>query len=213
MNPQPIEDLIQRLRKLPGVGEKTATRYALHLATHGADAADLGVLLSRLKDAVGPCPDCLATIDLSRPCGYCARTVDVLCVVHRYVDLLAVERAAPGAARYFVLGQVLSPLGGVGESELPIAGLLAAVAPVREVVLALPATVDGQATTLLLAQKLTAAGKQVSTLARGIAHGADLEFADPITMRGAFDGRVRVGEPTTPPAPSGALDEAIGEEG
>lgn len=191
MTPAPLQAIIQLLRTLPGVGEKTAARYAMHLAA-GENTMRLGTAIANLPLVVKPCPTCRALIDATTPCPFCARSSTILCVVHRYVDLLAVERAAPGAARYFVLGKVLSPLDGVHEQDLPIDALLGAAEPVAEVVLGLPASVDGAATTLLLAQKLLAVGKQVSTLARGLAHGADIEFADPITMRGAFDGRVRV---------------------
>lgn len=186
--PASIRAVAEILRSIPGVGEKTALRYALNLATN-PNTMRLGEALTGLPMVVQPCPDCRALVDSSEACPFCARGTRILCVVYRYVDLLAVERAATGM-RFFVLGALISPLEGVNADDLPLDGLRAAAALVDEVVLAMPASVDGEATALFLARELKQAN--ISRLARGLPHGGDLEFADPITMRGAFESRTKV---------------------
>lgn len=187
----PIPERLRRVAKLlqtiPGVGEKTALRYALHLVT-SPNTLLLGEAITELPLAVRPCETCRALVE-GDACPFCARTSTVLCVVHRFVDLLAVERAV-GGMRYFVLGKLLSPLDGVDQSDLPLDELRALTRGATEVVLALPNSVDGEATALFLARSLE--GANVSRPARGLPHGGDLEFADQVTMQGAFKSRARV---------------------
>jgi recombination protein RecR len=156
----------------------------------------LGETLMMLPMSVSACPTCRALVD-DTGCAFCRRDSRTLCVVFRFVDLLSVDRAthdrATGGMRFFVLGKLLSPLEGVDASDLPLDALRAAVEAADEVVLALPASVDGEATALFLAGEL--ASKVVSRLARGLPHGGDLEFADPITVRGAFDSRTALAGP------------------
>lgn len=187
----PIPDSIRKVAKLlqtiPGVGEKTALRYALYLVT-SPNAMLLGEAVAALPLSVHPCETCMALVE-GEGCPFCARSSTVLCVVHRFVDLLAVERAV-GGMRFFVLGKLLSPLDGVDQSDLPLAELRALTREASEVVLALPNSVDGEATALFLARSLE--GVNVSRPARGLPHGGDLEFADQVTMQGAFKSRARV---------------------
>src|SRR6185295_14648303 len=120
------------------------------------------------------------------------RDASLLCVVARVQDLLAIERSGAMRGRYFVLGKLLSPLEGIGASELPLDALKAAIAgetPVREVLVATPPSVDGEATALLVARELAALGVNVTRIASGIPHGGDLEFADQITLGRAIAGR------------------------
>lgn len=187
MIPTAVRELAKLLQSIPGVGEKTAMRYALHLVTN-PNTMHLGEALVGLPLSVRTCETCRALVD-NDGCPFCKRDSKVLCVVHRFVDLLSVERAAAGM-RFFVLGKLISPLEGVHSEDLPMDALHGQVALAEEVVLAMPASVDGEATALFLARHL--AEKVVSRLARGLPHGGDLEFADPITMRGAFDARTRV---------------------
>src|SRR5689334_2534234 len=129
MLPDRLRVLVQLLARLPGVGEKTAQRYALHLAAEGGSlAADLGRELSGLPEAVRPCDRCgnLSEIDAAGAalCPVCRddrRDRTLLCVVARVQDLLAVERSGAMRGRYFVLGRLLSPLDGIGPDELPLA--------------------------------------------------------------------------------------------
>lgn len=186
--PEAIHDVARRLQKIPGVGEKTALRYAIFLAGQG-ETADLAEALEVMSLSVRPCPTCRALAD-GAGCLYCARTAPIVCVVHRYQDLLAVERATPAKMRFFVLDALLSPLDGIQAEDLPLDALRAQVDGAEEVVLALPPSTEGEATALYLGREL--APMVVTKLARGLPHGGNLEFADAITLRGAFDERAGV---------------------
>ncbi len=196
MSPK-IRNLVRLLSRLPGVGEKTAQRYVLWLLT--ADEAlsrDLGSELAALRDVLGPCERCgnVAERGPSTLCEICTdskRESKVLCVVARVHDLMAIERAGTMRGRYFVLGQLLSPLEGIGPDDLPIGRLVERIQAdrVTEVIVATPPSVDGEATALLLKRELTPLGVATTRIASGVPHGGDLEFADPITMGRALAGR------------------------
>ena len=200
--PARVARVAQLLAKLPGVGEKTAQRYALFLATAADEAAarELGAELSALREHVRPCERCNHIADIGEGgrarCTICLdprRDGALLCVVARVQDLLAIERSGAMRGRYFVLGRLLSPLEGVGADDLPLQALRERVgdpeAPVREVLVATPPSVDGEATALLLARELGALGIQVTRIASGVPHGGDLEFADQVTLGRAIEGR------------------------
>ncbi len=193
-------DRLQRLlAKLPGVGEKTALRYILRLLENdGALARDLAEELATLPNRIGSCERCghLAERREALPllCAVCTderRDPSILCVVARVPDVLALERAGAYRGRYHVLGRLLSPLDGIGPDELGLDRLLrrAREDGVREVVIATPPTVDGEATALLLKRELEACGVAVTRIASGLPHGGELEFADPITLGRALAGR------------------------
>lgn len=199
MLPDRLRSLIQLLSRLPGVGEKTAQRYALFLCSEpGTIAEDLGTELATLHEQVRPCERCnnLAEVDASGAvlCDVCRdtrRDGALLCVVARVQDLIAIERSSSMRGRYFVLGRLLSPLDGVGPDELPLGRLAARVREdaVKEVIVATPPSVEGEATALLLARELGALGVKVSRIASGVPHGGDLEFSDQITLGRAISGR------------------------
>lgn len=198
MLPDRINRLVSLFARLPGVGEKTAQRFVLNLVQQGDLAAELGADLSALSTSVRPCERCgnIAEVDEhdGAVCSVCRdsrRDASLLCVVARVQDLLAIERSGAMRGRYFVLGRLLSPLDGVGEDELPLQALLERVRQdgVREVIVATPPSVDGEATAMLLARELGSAGVAVSRIASGVPHGGDLEFADQITLGRAIDGR------------------------
>jgi len=196
--------VLELLAKLPGVGEKTAQRYLLFLLT--ADESiprELGAEVAALRDWLKPCDRCgnISEIEEGHTgpvlCTVCTdgkRDATVLCVVARVTDLLAIERAGAMRGRYFVLGRLLSPLEGVGPDELPLEKLALRIREdaVREVIVATPPSVDGEATALLLKRELAPLGVAVSRIASGVPHGGDLEFADPITMSRALAGRQRL---------------------
>jgi len=195
--------VIELLGKLPGVGEKTAQRYLLFFLTSDESLVrDLGAELTTLRDFLKPCERCGNIAELESPddrpvCTVCTdnkRDASVLCVVARVTDLLAIERAGSMRGRYFVLGRLLSPLEGIGPDELPLAKLVARIREdgVREVIVATPPSVDGEATALLLKRELSPLGVPISRIASGVPHGGDLEFADPITMSRALAGRQRL---------------------
>jgi len=198
-----VKRLTSLLARLPGVGEKTAQRYLLFLLTAEEGLArDLGRELTELRDHLRPCEQCGNIAEVpsrGEPalCDICAdgkRDASLLCVVGRVHDLLAIERAGAMRGRYFVLGKLLSPLEGIGPDELPIDRLVARIREdgVREVIIATPPSVDGEATGLLLKRELLPLGVALSRIASGVPHGGDLEFADPITMGRAFSGRQRM---------------------
>ncbi|HMJ16737.1 MAG TPA: recombination mediator RecR [Polyangiaceae bacterium] len=199
MLPERLSRLIHLLQRLPGVGEKTAQRYALYLVGEaGALGEDLGRELLEIGALVRPCERCgnLAELDDQHRavCAICRdrrRDPSLLCVVARVQDLLAIERSGSMRGRYFVLGRLLSPLDGVGPDELPLEQLRTKIAQekISEVIVATPPSVDGEATALLLARELGALGVRVTRIASGVPHGGDLEFADQITLGRAISGR------------------------
>ena len=199
MLPEQLSRVIQPLSRLPGVGEKTAQRFALYLCSEGGElAARLGEELSSLPDRVRPCERCgnLAAVDedghaVCTVCRDSRRDPTLLCVVAKVQDLIAIEKSSAMRGRYFVLDKLLSPLDGVGPEELPLEALSARIREdgVSEVIVATPPSVDGEATALLLARELGRAGVKVSRIASGVPHGGDLEFADQITLGRAIDGR------------------------
>lgn len=203
MLPERLTRLIHLLARLPGVGEKTAQRYALHLIAEGGQLAmDLGDELSALRDALRPCDRCgnLAEVaeDGSAECRVCrdtSRDASLLCVVHRVQDLIAIEKSGVMRGRYFVLGRLLSPLDGIGPDELPLERLMARIRGdgVKELIVATPPSVDGEATALLLAREVSRSGVSVSRIASGVPHGGDLEYADQVTLGRAIDGRREIG--------------------
>lgn len=190
----PVRDVVRLLARLPGVGEKSARRIAYHLLGADLDYAErLGRAVATLSRRVRRCVVC-GNFTARTECSICAdprRGTDALCVVARPMDVEAIERARVFQGRYHVLHALLDPLGGVGPAEFPLAALLDRVVRegVREVILATPPTVEGEATSLYLAEALRGVGARVSRIASGVPHGGDLEFTDPITLGRALEGR------------------------
>lgn len=198
MLPDHLRRLVHLLSRLPGVGEKTAQRFVLFLVSEeGSLASDLGAELSTLSTKVRPCERCgnLAEVRPEGPtvCTVCRdtrRDQSLLCVVAKVQDVIAIERSGAMRGRYFVLGRLLSPLDGVGPAELPLGALQRRVEEdgVKEVILATPPSVDGEATALLLAREL-GQRVRVTRIASGVPHGGDLEYSDQITLGRAINGR------------------------
>jgi len=204
MLPGKVQQLVSLLSRLPSVGEKTAQRFAVFLATRDPEGARLlGQALIEMADTIGRCHHCGNLAELrgeeAPECDICAdtrRDVGTLCVVARIQDLMSVERSAAYRGYYFVLGRLLSPLEGVGADELPLEALRRRIdglrrddESVREVLVATPPSVDGEATALLLAQELKDLDVNVTRIASGVPHGGDLEYADPVTIGRAIAGR------------------------
>lgn len=202
MLPDRLLRVVQLLAKLPGVGEKTAQRYAIALLSADESVArDLGKALVELHDSVRPCAECGNIADVREKgepavCAICRdsrRDGALLCVVARVQDLFAIEKSGAMRGKYHVLGRLLSPLDGVGRDQIGMDRLLARVTSndVREVLVATPPSVDGEATALLISRELGAHGVQVTRIASGVPHGGDLEFADQITLGRAIEHRRR----------------------
>lgn len=193
-DPDPIEQLVAQLAKLPGLGRRSARRAALRLLLRPDDRLrPLAEALLAAAAAIRPCGAC-GNLDARDPCGICAdqgRDGAAICVVEGVADLWAIERAAAHQGRYHVLGGVLSPLGGVGPEDLALPGLLAraAAGAVREVILALPATVDGAATAHWLADRLRPLGVAVTRPAQGVPIGGTIDLLDEGTLSAALRAR------------------------
>ncbi len=200
MFPDSLRRVIHLLSRFPGVGEKTAQRFALYLVTDPAFASKMGQELAELSSRVGTCDQCgnLAEVHegpvICRVCADHKRDRSQLCIVARIADLMAIERSGAMRGTYFVLGSLLSPLDGIGPEELPLDQLLRLIDhhQAKEVILATPPSVDGEATALFLARELSQRGLAVTRIASGVPHGGDLEFADQITLGRAIDGRRQV---------------------
>ncbi len=198
MAESPIDALVRLLGRLPGIGERSATRLAFHVL--GGDpeyAGALGQALSEIHTRVRRCTRC-GNFGADEICAICQderRNPRVLCVVARVQDLLAIERSASFRGRFFVLHGLLAPLDGIGPDDLPVPSLMTRIEEdgVEEVILATPLHVEGEATAHYLAGLLTERGVAVTRIASGIPHGGELEFADQVTLGHALDRRTRVG--------------------
>lgn len=189
-----LQRLIDLLAKLPGLGPRSAKRAALHLLKKREPLMrPLAFALSDAADKVKACKTC-GNWDSINPCAICAETSRdpaVLCVVQDVGDLWALERAGAHKGRYHVLGGLLSPLDGVGPNDLNIGNLVAraAAGDVKEVVLALPATVDGQTTAHYLSDQLAASAVAVTRLSQGVPVGGELDYLDEGTLAAAMKTR------------------------
>lgn len=189
-----IERLIQLLAKLPGLGPRSARRATLQmLQKRDGMMRPLAEALSDAADKISPCTIC-GNLDTSDPCAVCRnprRDDTIICVVETVGDLWALERAGAFKGRYHVLGGVLSALDGVGPDDLNIAGLIerAGNPATTEIILALNATVDGQTTAHFLADKLVGQNVEITSLARGVPVGGELDYLDDGTLSAAFRSR------------------------
>lgn len=194
MTNDPIEHLIALLSRIPGLGRRSARRAALRMLMRPQEAMlPLAQALEAAARAVRPCESC-GNLDAQSPCGICRdprRDRHLVCVVEGVADLWALERAHAHQGLYHVLGGVLSPLGGVGPEDLSIAPLLARIETeeVEEVILALPATVDGTATAHYVTDRLRPAGVAVTRLAQGVPMGGALDVLDEGTLAAALRSR------------------------
>jgi len=193
-----IDQLVEELARLPGIGRKTAARLTFHLLKGPkGDAARLARAITEVAERVHPCPECGNLTERER-CAICTsdrRDVGVLCVVEEASDIGAIERTGEFRGIYHVLGGHLSPLDGVGPEELNIAALLRRLeggengGRVREVVLATNPSVEGEATALYLHKLIGPLEIRVTRIARGLPVGGDLEYADGVTIAEALAGR------------------------
>lgn len=190
----PITRLARVMTKLPGIGEKTATRLAFYILGAPEEyARELSRAVLDVKEKVRFCSICL-NITERDPCAICrdpARSEETLCVVEEPNDLQVIEKTGAFTGKYHVLHGVISPLDGIGPDEIRIAELLKRLegGRVREVILATNPVAEGDATALYLSEQIKPLGVRVSRIARGIAVGGDLEYTDSATLTNALRGR------------------------
>jgi recombination protein RecR len=192
--PASIQKLIKNIARLPGIGEKTAERLALHiLRAPRQEAEELAQSLLNLKDTVQFCSKCFALSD-SELCSLCsdpARDPFVLCVVEQPADMVAIEKSGAFRGMYHVLSGALSPMNGVGPENIRIRELMSRIQKdqIKEVVLATATNVEGEATASYIAQLLEKHQVEVSRIASGVPMGGDLKYVDQVTLKKAMETR------------------------
>lgn len=193
-----LQRAVEQLSRLPGVGKRSALRYAMHLLKmNGAEVQDFADAIVRLKTDVHHCHLCYNLSD-SETCPICSspkRQRSIVCVVENVQEVMAIENTQQYRGLYHVLGGVISPIDGVGIHDLTIDALLERVRtgqpdPIEEVILALPTTMEGDTTNFYINKQLAPLGVKVSVLARGIAVGDNLEYTDEITLGRSIVNRV-----------------------
>lgn len=189
--PQPLADLISSLARLPGIGPKTAGRLAFYLLQQPRVSEDLAKAIIVANQNIRKCSLCSNYTDRD-PCALCQSTQrdpTVLCVVEHPRDVVSLEKTREFKGLYHVLHGVLSPMDGVGPEQLTVDMLLKRLDGIKEVVMAMNPTVEGEATALYLARLLKPLGIKVTRIAHGLPVGGDLEYADEVTIARALEGR------------------------
>jgi len=188
----PLKRLVKQLSRLPGIGERTATRLAFYiLRAPESYAEQLAASIQEVKTKLKQCGSC-AMLTEADPCAFCTdarRDETVIMVVAQPQDVLAIDRGGGFRGRYHVLHGLLSPLDGIGPNDLKLKPLLTRLEGVDEVILATSPNVEGDATALYLAGLLKPLGVQISRIASGVPIGGELEYADGVTLSRAIEGR------------------------
>jgi len=187
-----IQDLIDELGKLPGIGPKSAQRIAFHIIqSEQLDVTRLAEILRDVRTKVKFCAEC-GNISEDQKCQICSdprRDSKLICVVEESKDVLAIEKTREFQGKYHVLGGAISPIEGIGPENLRIKELLTRLQDVEEVIIATDPNLEGEATATYLLRLLKPIGVKVSRLASGLPVGGDLEYADEVTLGRAFEGR------------------------
>ncbi len=190
-----LERVVDELSKLPGVGKRTAMRFSLHLLRQGGEEVEaLARSITNFRNGIKFCAHCnnLSDTDLCPVCADRARDRTVVCVVEQVRDVMSIENTMQYKGLYHVLGGVISPMMGIGPSDLKIDLLLENIARhgVKEVILALGTTIEGETTSYYISRKLQGAEVKISSIARGIGFGDELEYADELTIIHAINNRI-----------------------
>lgn len=190
-----IEEAVNEFSKLPGVGKKTALRHVLHMLKQKPEfTLSLVEALRKMRQEIQFCKQCHAISDkeLCNICHSTKRDQSIICLVEGDTDLLAIENTAKYTGTYHVLGGVISPINGIGPEDLHIESLMQRIEEheVSEVILALSATMEGDTTSFYLTKRLREHKLKISTIARGIPIGSELEFTDEITLGRSITGRI-----------------------
>jgi recombination protein RecR len=190
----PIARLVEELKRLPGIGQKTAQRLAFHiLRASREDALALAEAIRGAKENIRECSVCNNITDQD-PCLYCtnpARSSKTICVVENASDILSIEKTRQYAGVYHILGGALAPLSGVGPEQLKLKSLLERLksGTVEEIIIATSPNPEGEATAVYMSKLIKPLGVRVTRIAMGIPVGSDLEYADEVTMSKAMEGR------------------------
>jgi recombination protein RecR len=191
---EPIANLVEQLKRLPGIGQKTAQRLAFHILRAGREeAAELAEAILAAKDNIHECSICNNITDAD-PCLYCrnpARSQKIICVIEEPHNIVPIEKTRGYNGLYHVLGGVLAPLSGVGPDQLKIKSLLERLKKggVEEIIVATNPTTEGEATAVYLSKLIKPLGVRVTRIGMGIPVGSDLEYADEVTMSKSMEGR------------------------
>ena len=195
--PSSIVKLIKNLSRLPGIGEKTAERLAMHiLRSSTKEAEQLSLSIKEIKEKVRLCSMCFALSD-NDVCDICsdpARNTSILCVVEQPADMVAIEKSGSYTGMYHVLQGVLSPMEGIGPENIRIRELTSRIAKgkVKEVVLATSTNVEGEATAAYIAERLGRYNINITRIASGVPMGGDLKYVDMVTLKRAMESRHKV---------------------
>jgi recombination protein RecR len=187
---------VHEISKLPGIGEKTALRLALHILKKDvSEARALGNAIISLKENIKICRSChnISDSDICSVCSNDDRDHSIVCIVESARDLMAIENTGQFNGLYHVLGGIISPIDGIGPADLTIDSLLMRIEKqtIKEVIFALPTTMEGDTTNYYLYKRLANSSVEISTLARGVAIGDDLEYTDEITLGRSLVNRVK----------------------
>ena len=189
--PQPLADLVSGLARLPGIGPKTAGRLAFYLLQQPQVAENLAEVIIKAQQNIRQCSVCSNYTDQD-PCPICRsekRDRSLLCIVEQPRDVAALEKTREFKGLYHVLHGVISPLEGIGPEQLTVSKLLPRLEGIKEVIMALNPTVEGEATAMYVSKLLKPLGIRVTRIAHGLPVGGDLEYADEITIARALEGR------------------------
>lgn len=192
--PEPLADLITGLSRLPGIGPKTAGRLAFYLLQQPQVAENLAETIIKAQKEIKQCSLCCNYTDHD-PCSICTgdkRDQSLLCIVEHPRDVVSLEKTREFKGLYHVLHGVISPLEGIGPEQLSIPKLLTRLEGIKEVVMAMNPTVEGEATAMYLSKLLKPLGIKVTRIAHGLPVGGDLEYADEITIARALEGRRQI---------------------
>jgi len=189
-----IQDLIDELGRLPGIGPKSAQRIAFHIIqSERVDISRLADVLRTVKEKVKFCTECgnISEEELCRICRDPRRGLTLICVVEESKDVIAIEKTREFRGKYHVLGGAISPIDGIGPENLRIRELMVRLAAteIQEIIIATDPNLEGEATATYLSRLLKPLGMKVSRLASGLPVGGDLEYADEVTLGRAFEGR------------------------
>jgi recombination protein RecR len=195
--PSSILKLIKNFSRLPGIGEKTAERLAMHILRASTKETDeLSLSIKEIKEKIRLCSRCFGLSD-SEVCNICSdhtRNDSVLCVVEQPADMVAIEKSGSYTGRYHILQGVLSPMDGIGPANIRVRELISKIAEgkVKEVVLATSTNVEGEATAAYIAERLGNYPVKTTRIASGVPMGGDLKYVDMVTLKRAMEGRHRI---------------------